>query len=341
MGTITTELSASPNRFFGADGQFVVSLTHRSMISRRLVRIKALQALYAAEQAGETARAQCKQGLKTSILATYDAYVFLLELPHYLNEYLLSEQELEKRKFYPDKEKIRRLGSLNNNQLAKSIYDKTLNQKRRYFTGSWSEFGESFPAITDWLFEQDFTRDYCVFDSPDSGQQQTFLQEFYLHLLGTCEPFYLLMQEAYGAWDDDETTVARELEKTLASDANSIGLGTPYAAEDDEVKMALQLYDLVTLNGSAYETYVSSVTENWDPGRIAILDLLCIKLALAEFISFPHIPLKVSINEYLDIVKDYSTPNSGRFLNGVLDKLRVSLVDNGTIVKSGRGLRDK
>jgi N utilization substance protein B len=107
------------------------------------------------------------------------------------------------------------------------------------------------------------------------------------------------------------------------------------------MKMALNLYDLVILNGNTYETYVSGVTDNWDPGRIALLDLLCIKLALAEFISFPHIPLKVSINEYLDIVQDYSTPNSGRFLNGVLDKLRISLTDNGTIAKSGRGLRDK
>lgn len=311
------------------------------MISRRLVRIKALQALYAAEQAGESARAQCRQGLKTSILATYDVYVFLLELPHYLNEYLLSEQELESKKFYPDKEKIRRLGLLNNNLLAGVIYDKTLRHKRQHFTAGWSDLGETFPSITDWLFEQDFTRDYYVFDTPDSGQQQTFLQELYLHLIGTCEPFYLLMHELYGAWDDDESTVARELEKTLSSEPENISLSAPYAEDEDEMKMALNLYDLVLLNGAAYETYVSSVTDNWDPGRIAMIDLLCLKLALAEFISFPHIPLKVSINEYLDIVQDYSTPSSGRFLNGVLDKLRVSLAENGTIVKSGRGLRDK
>jgi N utilization substance protein B len=230
---------------------------------------------------------------------------------------------------------------LNNNLLAKTIYDKTLGYKRRYFTADWNELGETFPAITAWLYEQDFTRDYYVFDKPDAGQQQAFLQEFYLHLLGACEPFYLMMQEAYGAWDDDETTVARELEKTFDAAPDKIALATPYTAEDDEMKMALNLYDLVILNGNTYETYVSGVTDNWDPGRIALLDLLCIKLALAEFISFPHIPLKVSINEYLDIVQDYSTPNSGRFLNGVLDKLRISLADNGTIAKSGRGLRDK
>lgn len=320
---------------------FVVFLQQRSMISRRLVRIKALQALYAAQQGGDSAKAQCRQGLLSSLMVTYDVYVFLLELPHYLNEYLLSEQEIEVKKFYPDKEKIRRLGLLNNNALAKSVYDKTLKHKRLYFMANWSEYGDSFPTITDWLFQQEFTTDYCVFDNPDSAQQQTFLQEFYRYLLGQCEPFYLLMQEAYGAWDDDENTLDRELEKTLAASPENITPGIPYSNDDDEVKMAMLLFDLVMANSEKYEEYVSTVTENWDPGRIAIIDLLCLKLALAEFTSFPHIPLKVTINEYLDVVREYSTPNSGRFLNGVLDKLRVSLAESGIIVKSGRGLRDK
>jgi transcription antitermination protein NusB len=311
------------------------------MISRRLVRIKALQALYAAQQGGDSAKAQCRQGLLSSLMATYDVYVFLLEMPHYLNEYLLSEQEIEAKKFYPDKEKIRRLGLLNNNTVVSGIYDKTLQYKRRYFTPNWSEFGESFPDITDWLFLQEFTMDYCVFDAPDIAQQQTFLQEFYRYLLGECEPFYLLMQEMYGAWDDDENTIDREIEKTLSVSPENITPGIPYSKEDDEVKMALTLFDLVAANSEKYEEYVSTVTENWDPGRIAVLDLLCLKLALAEFTSFPHVPLKVTINEYLDIVREYSTPNSGRFLNGVLDKLRVSLTESGVIVKSGRGLRDK
>lgn len=297
--------------------------------------------MYAAQQCGDSAKAQCRQGLLSSLMATYDVYVFLLELPHYLNEYLLSKQEIEVKKFYPDKEKIRRLGLLNNNSLAKSIYDKTLKHKRRYFMANWSEFDESFPAITDWLFLQDFTTDYCVFDAPVSALQQTFLQEFYRYLLGECEPFYLFMQEAYGAWDDDEYTLDRELEKMFAASPETITLGTPYSKDDDEVKMALTLFDLVVVNNENYEEYVRTVTENWDPGRIAIIDLLCLKLALAEFTSFPHVPLKVTINEYLDIVREYSTPNSGRFLNGVLDKLRVSLADSGVIVKSGRGLRDK
>jgi N utilization substance protein B len=183
--------------------------------------------------------------------------------------------------------------------------------------------------------------DYCVFDAPDIAQQQTFLQEFYRYLLGECEPFYLLMQEMYGAWDDDENTIDREIEKTLSVSPENITPGIPYSKEDDEVKMALTLFDLVAANSEKYEEYVSTVTENWDPGRIAVLDLLCLKLALAEFTSFPHVPLKVTINEYLDIVREYSTPNSGRFLNGVLDKLRVSLTESGVIVKSGRGLRDK
>jgi N utilization substance protein B len=143
-------------------------------------------------------------------------------------------------------------------------------------------------------------------------------------------------------WNDDEDGIARELEKTITgSGEDFVALGSAAGLQDDEVKMGLQLFDLVTDNNEDYELKIQGVTDNWDPGRIAIIDLLCIKLALAEFLSFPQVPVKVSINEYLEVVKDYSTPNSGRFLNGVLDKLRIKLEKDGSIQKTGRGLRDK
>jgi N utilization substance protein B len=150
------------------------------------------------------------------------------------------------------------------------------------------------------------------------------------------------MEEEYGAWNDDEDGIARELEKTITgSGEDFVALASAAGLQDDEVKMGLQLFDLVTDNNEDYELKIQGVTDNWDPGRIAIIDLLCIKLALAEFLSFPQVPVKVSINEYLEVVKDYSTPNSGRFLNGVLDKLRIKLEKDASIQKTGRGLRDK
>jgi N utilization substance protein B len=311
------------------------------MISRRLVRIKTLQALYAWQQGEDKRSVAFRSELQKNLHKTYDVYVFLLEFPHYLNEYLVSEQDAEKSKYYPDKDRIRNLGLLSKCPLIDNVYNKTLNTKRKLFRQDWPSVGESFPSIVQGLYEQDFVRDFLVFDAPEFQQQKEFIAALYDYLFGGNEAFFQTMEDVYACWQDDEDSVLRELHKTI--NACKAGGEVPLAQafqEEDEL-MALKLFDLVTSNSDTYEQQIAGVTENWDPGRIAILDLLCIKMALAEFQGFPHIPLKVSINEYLDIVKEYSTPGSGRFLNGVLDRLKISMQKSGEIQKSGRGLRDK
>jgi N utilization substance protein B len=311
------------------------------MISRRLVRIKTLQALYSWQQGEDKRPGIYRAELQKTLHRTYDVYLFLLELPHYLNEYLISEQEAEKSKYYPDKNRIRTLGLLNHCDLSRALFDNTLNKKRSLFQVSWPNLGESFPSIVQGIFEQDFVRDFLIFDNPDFAQQKEFLITLYNYLIAENESFFQTMEDVYACWQDDEESLLRELHKTLEScrETGEVPLAQPIQEEDE--LMALQLFDLVVENSEAYEKRVSEVTDNWDPGRIAILDLLCIKLALAEFKGFSHIPVKVSINEYLDIVKEYSTPGSSRFLNGVLDRLRISMEKSGEILKSGRGLREK
>lgn len=311
------------------------------MISRRLVRIKTLQALYAWQQSEDKRPNMYRSELQKNLHKTHDVYLFLLELPHYLNEYLLSEQEAEKKKYYPDKSKIRDLGLLSHCPLSESLFNKILDRKRKLFSVSWADLGESFPDIVQSIYEQDFVRDFLVFDQPLFEQQKDFLVHLYQHLIGENEAFFNAMVDVYACWQDDEDSVLRELEKTLmaARESGSLPLAQ-YVQEEDEF-MALQIFDAVTAHSEEYEQKTAGVTDNWDPGRIAILDMLCIKMAIAEFLNFAHIPVKVSINEYLDIVKEYSTPGSGRFLNGVLDRLRINMEKSGEIVKSGRGLRNK
>ena len=100
------------------------------MISRRLVRIKTLQALYAWQQSEEKKPAPFRSELQKSLHRTHDVYLFLLELPHYLNEYLISEQDAEKAKYYPDKDRIRGLGLLSHSSIVEVIFNKTINIKR-------------------------------------------------------------------------------------------------------------------------------------------------------------------------------------------------------------------
>ena len=109
--------------------------------------------------------------------------------------------------------------------------------------------------------------------------------------------------------------------------------------EDDKVYF-VDLFDYVLDNDEAYEKIITDQTKNWDGDRLAMTDLLILKLGLAEMINFPSIPTKVSINEYIELAKNYSTPKSGQFTNGLLDVLSQKLQKEGVIRKSGRGLID-
>ncbi|MEY4541922.1 MAG: hypothetical protein RLZZ306_3679 [Bacteroidota bacterium] len=109
--------------------------------------------------------------------------------------------------------------------------------------------------------------------------------------------------------------------------------------EDDKVYF-VDLFNYVLDNDETYEKIITDQTQNWDGDRLAMTDLLILKLGLAEMINFPSIPTKVSINEYIELAKNYSTPKSGQFTNGLLDVLSQKLQKEGVIRKSGRGLID-
>ncbi|MBL7810847.1 MAG: hypothetical protein JNL57_01370 [Bacteroidetes bacterium] len=312
------------------------------MITRRLVRVKTLQALYSwAQNQGETT-VQCRHDLRDAMLRTYEAYLLMLELPFALNDYLISEKEAEASKYFPDKEKIRSLQLLAKNTAAQTLQEKIQPFKRKLLALDWPQLADHFGDLYTALLSQEFCQDYLVFEDPLHSQQQQFLLDFYEWLFESYEPFHLLMEENYTAWSDDENLLGREVKKTLQSmkNAETVVLSQPDSQGSEDVQFGLKLYDRVTSESEDYESRIAGITENWDPGRIAIIDLLCIKMALAEFMHFAEIPVKVSINEYLDIIKNYSTPNSSRFVNGVLDKLRIRMEENGSIQKAGRGLRD-
>jgi N utilization substance protein B len=308
------------------------------MISRRLVRVKTLQSLYAWQQSGSGALAPELDQLRDRLHHSHQFYLHLLALPHALQEHLSEKQAKEKTKYYPDTSKIRALGVLNRSGLIGDLYNASVSSKNSPF--SWHELSEHFDAWYAELSAQSFWVDYSVFDEPNFEQQQYFLETLFLYLFETYEPFHDTLVEYYPGWTDDDPYVSREIAKTLASaKPGNIHTPAPLSKHHEDWLFAQDLLRHCAEDGAAFESLVSTVTVNWDPGRIAVLDLLIIKMTLAEFLYCPEIPVKVTINEYLEITKNYSTPNSSRFINGVLDRLRLQLEADGKIVKSGRGLK--
>jgi N utilization substance protein B len=191
--------------------------------------------------------------------------------------------------------------------------------------------------------EWEFVKDIGFFDTPTFDQQKTFLEEFFANLFETKEAFFDALNDYYPGWSDDELYTTREIEKTLqgAQSNGVIPVALVPTTDSEEIELAQQLFVTTAKNSAIYESQVAEISDNWDPSRIAVMDLIIIKLTLTEFLHCSTIPVKVTINEYLEITKNYSTPNSSRFVNGVLDKLRIVLEDQGMISKSGRGLREK
>lgn len=311
------------------------------MISRRLVRVKVLQSLYAWNR---TTDAQDVRPFKNDLLdridQTHEMYLFLLDFPYFLQNYANEKKEKEQSKFYPDSAKVRKFSLLGGTALAKKMHEQILIQSTvsRF---DWADLEVNFAEWYNQLCEWDFAQDYGIFLEPNTQQQHEFIESLYYMFLETHEAFNNTLEELYPAWSSDSQFIVKELAKSINAypDDIKVSISKPTDLKSEEVQLATRLLEETIENSEKYDSLIASVTQNWDPSRIATMDLLIIKLALTEFLHCPEIPLKVTINEYLEITKDYSSQNSSKFVNGIMDKLRIDLSSKGEIEKTGRGLK--
>jgi N utilization substance protein B len=312
------------------------------MISRRLVRIKTLQTLYSWKQSNIDDENQFIENLKESIHQSHTFYLFLLDFPYQLQQYLNEKLVLERTLFYPDAKKIQLYSILNNTPLIQKIHQEVL------LTGetikfSWDEIVIHFETWFQNMLTWDFVNDYSIFEAPDFQLQKEFLDNLFFSFFDSHEHFNEVLEDINHSWPDDASMTLREINKTImvSKQTSDLAISKSILLNDEDLIFGLNMLKYTIRNSEKFEEMVSEVTENWDPSRIAVVDLLIIKLTLSEFLYFPEIPVKVTINEYLEITKNYSTPNSSKFVNGILDKLRIQLEKTGQIQKTGRGLREK
>ena len=310
------------------------------MISRRLVRIKTLQTLYSWNQSEEVDLSIFSKELYSRIQEVHDFYLFLLDFPYQLQQFALDKQEVEKNKYYPDKSKIEYYSLLNNTPLIGKIHQSLLAHDE-YTTFDWSSLSGQLDGFYSTLKSWDFSSDYAFFLEPNLQQQKEFVDQIFFAFIETNEAFNNSLEEINPSWYDDMPFAFREIQRisTVDRDRVKINLAPSIQPKDEEVLMGAQLLSKTVNNSKMYEELIGTVTENWDPSRIAVMDLLILKLTLTEFLHFPDVPLKVTINEYLEITKNYSTPNSSKFVNGIMDKLRIDLEGKGEILKSARGMK--
>ncbi len=312
------------------------------MISRRQLRIKALQSLYAYYKAGEDGIQRSERELHKNVEKAFELYHFLLILVIDVVLYAESRIEIAKNKHIPTQEDLnpnsRFIDNLlvqqirNNGQLLRFVDQHKLN---------WSEHPELVKDLYLKLLNSQEYQKYMSVEQNSYADDKKMITVFYTHLVFPNELLASILEEQSIFWNDDMEFITSMIVKTIKKfkeeDEEERALMSLYKNEEDR-EYVVKLFRQTILNRDEYVEYIKNNTRNWDLERIAFMDILLMQMAIAELIAFPSIPTKVSLNEYLEISKFYSTGKSNIFINGVLDKTVSQLKEEKKIQKTGRGL---
>lgn len=308
------------------------------MLSRRQLRIKVLQALYSFFQSGTSDLKVAESELFRSIDKILELYyllmLFITELAH---DDLLDSEDLQ-RKYFPKEEEIHARRRLHKVALIEAIENSDVFKTRtKNYKSSWQNEQDLVRKIFLELKKSDL---YKKFMTAEEAEEKELLLQIIRTFMEKSEALQSALQERSIYWGEDLSFASHLLIKTVKEfyDHNKLVFPSLYKDEKDDKEFVKLLFEKTILNNSMYEASISAKTKNWDVERIAMMDILLMKMALAEMMTFESIPVKVSINEYIDISKEYSTPKSKLFINGIIDKLASEYKAEGKIVKTGRGL---
>ena len=311
------------------------------MINRRHIRVKVMQSVYAMIKSHDDDIVKEEKFIKFSIKKMFDLYVLLLQLLVEVQKLAEQKQEISKKKYLATKEDLSPNRKFVENKLIKKIAESTsisLHIEAQHLN-NWSKDDEYVKIIWDKLQKSALFSDYLTTEEDSFNVDKSFVIDFFREIVAPNTKLADYFEDENITWVDDipfvNTWVFRSLKKQKAT--STFSLGSLYKNQDD-LDFVSELFKKVILNHHTFENDIKIHTPNWESDRIADMDMILIKMGACEFLNFPMIPTKVTINEYIEIAKDYSSEKSGYFVNGVLDKLSKEFDKDKKIVKVGRGL---
>jgi len=312
------------------------------MISRRLLRIKILQALYAHYKSEGKTISQSEKDLFFSIEKTYDLYHLLHLLIIDIRNAAIEKIELAKRKQIPVQDDLYPNIRFIENMLILQFQDnyrlqKYVNKRKL----SWVNYPELVKNLLRLLESSKEYLTYMEAESSDYEADKKIIIDFLACYIADYEDLHQAIEEQSIFWNDDIEFIASMLIKTIKKYRSNHKYNGPvfelYKKEEDR-KFVKDLFRKSILKKADYRNLIDKYTINWEIDRIAFMDILVMQLAITEMIGFSEIPVKVSLNEYLEIAKFYCTERSSTFINGILDKIVHDLRRDKVIIKKGKGL---
>ena len=310
------------------------------MLSRRLLRIKVAKALYAHLQSNADNMIATEKTLMTSIDKAYDLYFQLLTLPEALVKYAAERQEIAKQKKLPTYEDLNPNTKFIDNQVIQTIsVTDAINDRVAANKLGWAKHPELIRAIYQQFSQTEYFKAYMMRDER-SFEEDRILVDKLFDMLADLPALDEELEEMSIMWADDLPFILMMIQRTLSNMRPShkeLRVAEKFKSEEDP-QFVKTLFEKALINYNEYQQYIERFTANWDLERIVLMDTLILSIAMAELINFSSIPVKVTMDEWIEISKYYSTPGSSNFINGVLDKIAASLTEEGRIQKFGRGL---
>ena len=311
------------------------------MISRRMLRIKVVKALYAHMKSDADSLMASEKMLVTSIDKTYDLYFLLMSLVVEMAQYAEQRQEAAKNKKLPTYEDLNPNRKFVDNAVIRLLAQSdSVNDYLAARKLSWAKYPELVKSLYTQLEQSDYFKKYMTSQESSFREDLALITEFYTRELEESEILESALDEMSILWNDDLgfalIMVTRTLSNMRASHTDVKVL--PKFKSIEDLDFARELFAKAAVNFDNYQEEIEKYTRNWDVERIAFMDNLIMATAVAELVTFPSIPVKVTLDEYIEIAKYYSTHGSSTFINGILDKIVASFTEEGKINKSGRGL---
>lgn len=312
------------------------------MFNRRQLRIKVLQALYAFHTDKEGSVEDAHKLLFNALDKTYELYLLLLLLIAEMQDAAIERIEAGRMKQQPTHEDLHpNTKFVNNKPLRVIIKSKALAKEAANRSLGWGQEQDLVKRLFKSLVASE---EYAAYmNNEERGFQhdrESLNRMFRKHVVNE-ESLQDWIEEQSILWSDDldlASSIVLKTVKTIAEDSDDLQLTEMWKSDGDDRDFLERLFSRTLDMAGEHDAVIEEAASNWDLDRIATMDLLLLRMALAEARTFESVPLKVTMNEYIDLAKFYSTEKSGGFVNGVLDKVFTTMKEDGRIVKTGRGL---
>ncbi len=307
------------------------------MINRVLIRLKIIQIVYAYYQNGSKNLDSAEKELFFSLSKAYDLYNYLLMLMVALTEYARKRIDAAKGKLQPTKDELHpNMKFVENKFIAQLEVNSQLlefinNQKR-----TWDNDQDFIKELFDKIAASDLYKEYMSSEDNSYAADKEFWRKVYKNFIFNNDALDQVLEDQSLYWNDDKEIVDTFVLKTIKRFEEEQGSKQPLLPEfkdEEDQEFARRLFRRTILNAEYYRHLISDNVKNWEFDRVAFMDVIIMQIALAEILSFPNIPVNVSLNEYVDIAKLYSTIKSGSFINGTLDGIVNQLKKEGKLNK--------